>query len=86
MNLARGIGSTYGTGRIAHDSCLMLLPIFEYLGLHWLCVEIIDASIVLQIFLTCRFCFEEDDVLLRYREVLAGARRKLKSLKQIGQQ
>jgi hypothetical protein len=70
---ASGCGLTYGTGRVTHDGCLVLLTILEYLRIHWLCVKIIDTSIVLQIFLTCRLCFEKDDVLLRYREVLAGA-------------
>jgi hypothetical protein len=79
------VGLTYGTGRVAHDSRLVLLPILEYLRIHWPCVEVIDTGIISQVFLTRFFGLQQYDVLLRYREVLAGTRRKLKSFIQIGQ-
>jgi hypothetical protein len=64
----------------------VLLTILKYLRIHWLCVEVIDTSVVFQVFLTCFFGLQQYDVLFGYREVLAGARRKLKRLVQIRQQ
>ena len=64
----------------------MLLPIFEYLRIHRFCIEVVDTRVVFLVFLTRLFGLQQYDVLFGYREVLAGARRKLKGLEQIGQQ